>query len=88
MARFKFGKNAEGPESTKNNLKNHFKLLEFMCKKLGVLSLTQWMCDIAFNYFTHYHPRMEYTKERMASEELKFVARCLFGSEARRPASA
>ncbi len=23
------------------------------------------MCDIAFNYFSHYHPRMTYAKDRM-----------------------
>lgn len=33
--------------------------------ELGVPALTQWMCDVAFNYFSHYHPRMEYMKDRM-----------------------
>lgn len=145
MVRFNVGKNAEESESTKANLKNHFKLLAFMYKELekqyglartdevmrevllaggevffrgfnrlgpadglldfvevykkferqnivfdvieeterrfeivinrclvfesfkelGVPALTQWMCDIAFNYFSHYHPRIEYTKDRM-----------------------
>ena len=145
MVRFNVGKNAEESESTKANLKNHFKLLAFMYKELekqygrsrtdevmrevllaggevffcgftrlgpadGLLdfvevykkferqnivfdviveterrfeivinrclvfesfkelrvpALTQWMCDIAFNYFNYYHPRIEYTKDRM-----------------------
>jgi hypothetical protein len=34
-------------------------------KELGVPALTQRMCDVAFNYFSHYHPRMEYRKDRM-----------------------
>jgi hypothetical protein len=34
-------------------------------KELEVPALTQWMYDIAFNYFSHYHPRMEYTKDPM-----------------------
>ena len=33
--------------------------------ELGVPSLTQWMCDIAFNYFSRYHPQMTYEKDRM-----------------------
>jgi hypothetical protein len=27
--------------------------------------VTQWMCDIAFEYFSCYHPRMTYMKDRM-----------------------
>lgn len=34
-------------------------------EELGLGDLTQWMCDIAFAYFSDYHPRMEYTKDRM-----------------------
>jgi hypothetical protein len=33
--------------------------------ELGVRSLTQWMCDIAFHYFSRYHPKMTYEKDRM-----------------------
>ncbi len=33
--------------------------------ELGVPALTQWMCDIAFNYFSRYHPHMTYEKDRM-----------------------
>ena len=33
--------------------------------ELGVPALTQWMCDIAFHYFSHYHPKMTYEKDRM-----------------------
>lgn len=33
--------------------------------ELGVPVLTQWMCDIAFRYFSRYHPRMKYEKDRM-----------------------
>jgi len=33
--------------------------------ELGVPSLTQWMCDIAFGYFSRYHPCMTYEKDRM-----------------------
>jgi hypothetical protein len=32
---------------------------------LGVPALTQWMCDIAFHYFSRYHPHMIYEKDRM-----------------------
>ena len=34
-------------------------------RELGLGDLTQWMCDIAFAYFKSYHPKMEYTKDRM-----------------------
>ena len=34
-------------------------------KELGISALTQWMCDIAFAYFSSYHPRMKYMKDRM-----------------------
>jgi hypothetical protein len=34
-------------------------------QELGIGELTQWMCDIAFAYFSTYHPRMRYTKDRM-----------------------
>ena len=34
-------------------------------QELGMDELTQWMCDIAFAYFSGYHPRMRYTKDRM-----------------------
>lgn len=34
-------------------------------KELGVPALTQWMCDIAFHYFSRYHPQMTYEKDRM-----------------------
>jgi hypothetical protein len=30
--------------------------------ELGVPALTQWMCDIAFRYFSRYHPQMTYAK--------------------------
>jgi len=33
--------------------------------ELGVPSLTQWMCDVAFGYFSRYHPCMTYEKDRM-----------------------
>jgi len=33
--------------------------------ELGVPALTQWMCDIAFHYFSRYHPQMTYEKDRM-----------------------
>jgi hypothetical protein len=33
--------------------------------ELGVPALTQWMCDIAFHYFSLYHPQMTYEKDRM-----------------------
>lgn len=33
--------------------------------ELGVPELTQWMCDIAFHYFSRYHPHMRYEKDRM-----------------------
>jgi hypothetical protein len=33
--------------------------------ELGVPALTQWMCDIAFHYFSQYHPQMTYEKDRM-----------------------
>ena len=33
--------------------------------ELGLADLTQWMCDIAFAYFSNYHPRMKYSKDRM-----------------------
>ena len=33
--------------------------------ELGVPALTQWMCDIAFHYFSQYHPKMTYEKDRM-----------------------
>jgi len=33
--------------------------------ELGVPALTQWMCDIAFRYFSHYHPNITYEKDRM-----------------------
>ena len=33
--------------------------------ELGVADLTRWMCDIAFEYFSHYDPRMQYQKDRM-----------------------
>jgi hypothetical protein len=33
--------------------------------ELGVPALTQWMCDVAFHYFSRYHPQMTYEKDRM-----------------------
>jgi hypothetical protein len=33
--------------------------------ELGIGALTEWMCDIAFDYFSNYHPRMKYMKDRM-----------------------
>jgi hypothetical protein len=33
--------------------------------ELGVPALTRWMCDIAFHYFSRYHPQMSYAKDRM-----------------------
>jgi hypothetical protein len=33
--------------------------------ELGVPGLTKWMCDIAFEYFSRYHPQMTYEKDRM-----------------------
>ena len=33
--------------------------------ELGVPALTQWMCDIAFHYFSRYHPNITYEKDRM-----------------------
>lgn len=35
--------------------------------ELGISDVTQWMCDIAFEYFSGYHPRMTYMKDRMIS---------------------
>lgn len=34
-------------------------------KELGIEPLTQWMCDIAFEYFNSYHPSIKYKKDRM-----------------------
>jgi hypothetical protein len=34
-------------------------------QELGIGELTRWMCDIAFTYFSNYHPRLRYTKDRM-----------------------
>jgi hypothetical protein len=34
-------------------------------KELEVPELSQWMCDIASEYFKGYHPRMRYEKDRM-----------------------
>jgi hypothetical protein len=33
--------------------------------ELGIPSLTQRMCDVAFGYFSRYHPCMTYEKDRM-----------------------
>ena len=33
--------------------------------ELGLEDLTKWMCDIAFNYFSNYHPKIKYIKDRM-----------------------
>ena len=33
--------------------------------ELDVPELSQWMCDIAFEYFTVYHPHIRYEKDRM-----------------------
>jgi hypothetical protein len=33
--------------------------------ELGLPSLTQWMCIIAFHYFSQYHPHITYQKDRM-----------------------
>jgi len=33
--------------------------------ELGIGDLTQWMCDIASDYFSGYHPRIQYAKDRM-----------------------
>lgn len=33
--------------------------------ELGVPVLTQWICDIAFHYFSRYHPHITYEKDRM-----------------------
>jgi len=32
--------------------------------ELGIADVTQWMCDIAFEYFSAYHPNMTYMKDR------------------------
>jgi hypothetical protein len=34
-------------------------------EELGAAELSQWMCDIAFDYFNSYHPKMRYEKDRM-----------------------
>jgi hypothetical protein len=39
-------------------------VFEAFCE-LGVPALTQWMCDIAFHYFSRYHPHITYQKDRM-----------------------
>jgi hypothetical protein len=40
--------------------------LVFECfNELDVPGLTKWMCDIAFNYFNHYHPKIKYEKDCM-----------------------
>lgn len=33
--------------------------------ELGLGDLTRWMCDIAAVYFSGYHPKVEYMKDRM-----------------------
>jgi len=33
--------------------------------ELGVPALTQWMCDLAFHYFSRCHPNITYEKDRM-----------------------
>ena len=33
--------------------------------ELGIAELSRWMCDIAFEYFNGYHPRLTYEKDRM-----------------------
>jgi hypothetical protein len=33
--------------------------------ELDIPALTQWMCDVAFRYFSQYHPGMTYEKDRM-----------------------
>jgi hypothetical protein len=33
--------------------------------ELGIADATHWMCEIAFEYFSGYHPRMTYMKDRM-----------------------
>ena len=33
--------------------------------ELGIAELSRWMCDIAFEYFNGYHPRLTYQKDRM-----------------------
>jgi predicted ArsR family transcriptional regulator len=33
--------------------------------ELDIADATQWMCDIAFEYFSGYHPNMTYIKDRM-----------------------
>ena len=34
-------------------------------QELGMVDQTQCMCDVAFEYFSSYHPRMRYAKDRM-----------------------
>ena len=51
--------------------KERFEILVKRCliyeafNELGIADLTQWMCDIAFEYFSCYHPNMTYMKDRM-----------------------
>ena len=40
-------------------------------QELGVPGLALWMCDIAFRYFSRYHPQMRYDKDRMIARGAK-----------------
>ncbi len=37
-------------------------------KDLGLEIVTQWMCDIAFLYFSNYHPDIKYKKDQMIAK--------------------
>jgi hypothetical protein len=34
-------------------------------EELEIHTITQWMCNIAFNYFNDYQPNIQYIKDRM-----------------------
>jgi hypothetical protein len=50
---------------------NRFEIVVRRClvfeafNELGLSALSQWMCDIGFEYFSGYHPRITYEKDRM-----------------------
>lgn len=53
---------------------SHFEIRVKRCliyeafKELGLESITQWMCDVAFLYFSNYHPKMKYFKDKMIAK--------------------
>jgi hypothetical protein len=51
--------------------KSRFEIVIHRCliyesfRELGIPDLTRWMCDIAHDYFSSYHPAIGYVKDRM-----------------------